>query len=198
MTRFFVPLLALSGAIHALESNSTSAIAAIPTDVDLAPPNLDDLEIEHVKLNKYIYLIRHGEKPDDEDDKYLSPRGEQRAACLAAKWKAAGFTNLYCPDFDPDTNKRGRACQTLRPLSKAIPLPLNSDFDRDDPDGVAAALLEAVQDGPVLLAWEHKVLTDIGEALGGASKTYPKKEFDLIWTFDPVARKFLRDTKQHC
>jgi len=36
-----------------------------------------------------VYLIRHGEKPDDDDATGLSPRGEQRAQCLRTVFGAA-------------------------------------------------------------------------------------------------------------
>ncbi|KAG9400827.1 hypothetical protein AC1031_010265 [Aphanomyces cochlioides] len=145
-----------------------------------------------------IYLIRHGEKPDDDDNKYLSPRGEQRAACLAKKWKNFGFKSLYCPDFDRDTNEHGRACQTLRPLPQATGIPLTSSYDVDDDSGVAKAIVKAVAKGAVLLAWEHKVLSDIVNDLNGASKDYPGDEFDLIWTYDADKGKFLADSYENC
>ncbi|KAF0687413.1 Aste57867_20849 [Aphanomyces stellatus] len=193
-TSALVLLLAATGISGDANASNTTAVD------DVVALALHDVAIESTRSDKrsLIYLIRHGEKPDDDNDSYLSPRGEERAACLAQKWATFGFTSLFCPDFDPDTNKRGRACQTIRPLSQATGIALNSDFDRDDDQGVAKAILKAAKNGPVLLAWEHKVLADIAKDLSGAKKKYPSEEFDLIWTYNPNKNKFLADSNENC
>ncbi|CAK4081094.1 unnamed protein product [Aphanomyces euteiches] len=136
--------------------------------------------LEAAAKHSLIYLIRHGENQ-------------------TTTWKNFGFTSLYYPNFDCDTNKHDRACQTLGPLSQATGIPLTSTYDVDDDDsGVAKAIVKAAANGPVLLAWEHKGLSDIADDLNGASKDYPGDEFDLIWTFDTDKSKFLVDSYENC
>ena len=63
-------------------------------------------------IDQTIILIRHGEKEGDD----LSPRGEQRANCLADHFANAGVTALYAYT---DKSSR-RSTETLTPLSAAI------------------------------------------------------------------------------
>lgn len=41
-----------------------------------------------------VYFIRHGEKPDDDDENGLSAQGEQRAQCLRTVFGAASAYNI--------------------------------------------------------------------------------------------------------
>jgi hypothetical protein len=41
-----------------------------------------------------VYLIRHGEKPDDDDEVGLSAQGLQRAQCLRTVFGAASGYNI--------------------------------------------------------------------------------------------------------
>lgn len=41
-----------------------------------------------------VYLIRHGEKPDDDDETGLSAEGEQRAQCLRSVFGASSGYNI--------------------------------------------------------------------------------------------------------
>ncbi|KAF0689769.1 Aste57867_18812 [Aphanomyces stellatus] len=183
-------------ALFALECIST--ISSIPTRAPTCRHAVSLSSATTTTTSFLIYLIRHGEKPDDDTDPNLSPRGEARAACLAQKWVHYGFTELLCPHFNPVSGKRGRACQTIRPLSTAMGLPLNSTIGRDDYVGAAAAALTAAKRGPVLVAWEHKALAGIAKALNGKKRKYPGRTFDLIWIYNPNDGTFLPDGHENC
>ncbi|KAI8620223.1 hypothetical protein BC830DRAFT_1164737 [Chytriomyces sp. MP71] len=155
-----------------------AASNALSAPTLIAPRN----KSQHPKYS--IYLIRHGEKPDD-DSAGLTLAGEARAQCIARKYSQTGFTSLFCMDYDADTGAHARACETLQPLADATGLPLNHKYQEQDDEGVSGALLKAAQSGPVMVAWEHKVLGQIAGDLTGQKWKYPGSEFDLVWIFDP-------------
>lgn len=41
-----------------------------------------------------VYFIRHGEKPDDDDETGLSAQGEERAQCLRTVFGASSSYNI--------------------------------------------------------------------------------------------------------
>ncbi|KAF0687414.1 Aste57867_20850 [Aphanomyces stellatus] len=101
-------------------------------------------------------FIRHGENTPG-----LDAPGQQRAACLAKLFPSYNLNNLFCPDYNKNTQAHERACLTLTPLSKKINVPLDHPFATDDAHGIAGAIKKAATKGNVLVAWEHKDLADI-------------------------------------
>ena len=63
-------------------------------------------------LTQTVILIRHGEKEGDD----LSPRGEQRASCLARHFADAGITHLFAYTDHPSK----RSVETVTPLAKQL------------------------------------------------------------------------------
>ncbi|KAL2814125.1 hypothetical protein BJX63DRAFT_431527 [Aspergillus granulosus] len=134
-----------------------------------------------------VYLIRHGEKPED-DGTGLSTQGEQRAQCLRQVFGASSGYNIgYIMAMTPKkSGKRIRPYQTVLPLAIDLGLEVDISCSRDDPECVRDVVEGYEGDGNILICWEHDALTDIIEELGADdAPEYPSDRFDLLWT-DPA------------
>jgi len=142
-------------------------------------------------LSQTVLLIRHGEKSDGDD---LSPRGYQRANCLGQRSRlgGVGLTHLFAY-----TDKASRrSVETLQPLADATGLSIDTRFGRDDVDGLAGALADLPRDAIALVCWEHKVLTDIANAIGVDNPPdYGKDDYDTMWT---VQEGSLTKSSENC
>lgn len=111
-----------------------------------------------------IYLIRHGEKPENgsagkgfgvdvdgsEDAHALVTRGWQRAGALAVLFAPAvgplraGVqtpTALYAPDYGgPVASQAHRPYQTIEGLSDLLGVPINTDFAENQEPALANAV----------------------------------------------------------
>jgi hypothetical protein len=151
-----------------------------------------------------IMLIRHGEKPPvlgtpagvREDGSHhhgsLVVRGWQRAGALAqffgAPWDPAIAcpTHLYSPPPQGNDGDHGRPNQTIVPLGAKLALEVDVRFVLDgERELVADALARA---GVILIAWEHKRIPRIANAILGdqttAPQSWPEERFDVVWVFD--------------
>ncbi|KAL6230871.1 hypothetical protein BDW75DRAFT_248375 [Aspergillus navahoensis] len=132
--------------------------------------------------NPTVYLIRHGEKPDD-GSTGLSTQGEDRAQCLRQV-------------FD---GKRNRPYLTVLPLAEDLGLDVDISCDRDDPKCVKDAVDNYDGDGNILICWEHDALTDIAEELGDDhAPEYPDDRYDLIWTNPSPYDEITAETSERC
>jgi hypothetical protein len=87
---------------------------------------------------------------------------------------------------------RSRPVDTVKPLSKALGIKIDSKVQRNDVKGAAKAAEAYKGPGNVLICWEHGELAKIANALGvtgyaagtgwTGSVKYPDDRFDLIWT----------------
>lgn len=142
-----------------------------------------------VMASPTVYLIRHGEKPDDGGNG-LSAQGVQRAQCLRSVFGKdskynIGYIMAQTPKksmFDnkrpivPDKcksltitatgGKRTRPYETVRPLADDLGLTVDTSCDRDDPKCVKKAVENYKGDGNILICWQHEALTDIVKKLG--------------------------------
>ncbi|KAF9311058.1 hypothetical protein BG003_007827 [Podila horticola] len=134
-----------------------------------------------------IYLIRHGEKPSGGGNG-LNPDGQERAQCLRNVFGASSKYNIgyiMAQKFKPD-GSRARPYLTVKPLADDLNLTVDTKCNRDDPSCVKKAVGKYTGSGNILICWEHKVLTDIAEALGDDTPpTFPDDVFGQIWT-DPA------------
>jgi len=139
-----------------------------------------------------VYLVRHGEKPDEGD--HLSPRGEERAAALAiALCLRPSFTDRGLPAAlygkkPADEAPSLRSVQTLVPLSKRLGLPVIDRFTIDKyPEMVREILSEKDLRGKVVvISWEHKRFPGMVREFGvtnGPDK-WPSDLYDRIWVID--------------
>src|ERR1700730_2853249 len=143
-------------------------------------------------MPKTVFIIRHGEKPQQADDVHLSPQGYQRAAALSALFDAkrngATFPTIDALFATACSKQSHRPVLTLRPLSGVLGIDINDKFG-DKHYGELAALLLAKgsHDGKrVLVCWHHGEIP----ALAGALKAtqvpakWPEDRFDLVWRLD--------------
>jgi hypothetical protein len=119
--------------------------------------------------NRVIVVIRHAEKPDEGDA--LSPAGEARANAYVDYFKH--FTvNSNAIQFDylfatKDSHESERPRLTIKPLSKALGLGINTDFKDDE----YASLADELRSGPysnknILVCWHHGKIPKLLAALG--------------------------------
>ena len=144
-----------------------------------------------------VYLIRHGEKIDD-DHTGLSPRGEQRADCVENVFSQDQLKVDAIITQDYKSNgKRIRPYDTVKPLAQRLGLDIDHHCDRDDADCAAKAIKKAVDKGAkrVLVCWEHHALSDIAKEFGVKGLDYPDR-FDLVWQINDG--KLVRSFSEEC
>jgi hypothetical protein len=152
-----------------------------------------------------IMLIRHAEKPNgelgelpngSENEESLTPTGWKRAIALVGLFSPAAGVGFKSPHlakpaslFASKPNAMSQSMrpeQTLAPLSKALPCPINLDWGLGDEDKLVSALIGATS--PTLVAWHHqKIPLVAGRILGTSQGIPPKwkhKRFDLVWILD--------------
>jgi hypothetical protein len=139
-----------------------------------------------------VLLIRHAEKlTDGRID--LAPAGFARAKDLPQLFLGANSGTQ--PKFPrPDalfathqSKHSNRPFETLEPLSQALNLPINTDFEDDDYAGLAKLLLSGKYAGKVVLvAWHHGKLPQLAAALGidPQPAPWPAAQFDRVWRID--------------
>ncbi|KAE8353080.1 hypothetical protein BDV28DRAFT_133841 [Aspergillus coremiiformis] len=153
-----------------------------------------------VTASPTVYLIRHGEKPNDGGNG-LSAQGLQRAQCLRSVFgKDSGYNIGYILAQTPKNNgKRNRPYKTIQPLAEDLGLTVDTSCDRDDPKCVKKAVMDYEGEGNILICWEHDALTDIVKKLGGDNApTYPNDRFDVIWTDPSPYSKVTAETSEQC
>ena len=156
-------------------------------------------------MDTSIVIIRHAEKPSkdglskgvnpsgDEDDDSLSVRGWQRSGALASLVMRGGLRAL--PDSLVAANPASaeaskRAVQTLTPLSDLLAQAIDQRFAVGDEVALSEALV--IRSGLTLVAWKHKAIHLIGNAIMGNTTSVPQDwpgdRFDLLWRFDLSGR----------
>jgi hypothetical protein len=129
--------------------------------------------------NSVIIIIRHAEKPADGDG--LAPAGEARASAyvdyfknFALDSKPIHFDYLFAAK-DSQESKRPRL--TIKPLSKALGLDINTDFK----DKEYASLADELRSGHysnknLLVCWHHGNIPELLASLGAdPQKLLPPK-----------------------
>jgi hypothetical protein len=138
-----------------------------------------------------IYIIRHGERPDEPSAKRaashhgvdfhgfanehsLLPRGWQRSGALAALFDPSqgplrsGLRvpgTLISPSYgDSAKTARHRTHQTIRGLSERLGIPIATDFAKGHEQRLAAALATSGP-GAVLICWDHEHIPALASAL---------------------------------
>ena len=161
-----------------------------------------------------VLLIRHAEKPGEvwpgpgltldgqPDDKSLVLRGWQRAGAWAALF---GSGNNGGGDYprpaaiyaaNPDTAAEGepsrRHYQTIRPTADRLRLAPIVKWARGEEAGLVDEIVRL--SGVVLIAWEHKRITEAlvpallaGQGLPGVPARWDPARFDVVLRFDRPA-----------
>jgi hypothetical protein len=160
-----------------------------------------------------IYIIRHGEKPQDlapkhpeahsgvdfrgrQNEHSLLPRGWQRSGALAALFDPEHGPQrglqvprmLISPSYGhANATADHRTHQTIRGLSDRIGVEITADFAKGQEERLASALLSSGP-GVVLICWEHGHIPVLASALPLVSgtvipKSWPDDRYDVIWAF---------------
>lgn len=130
-----------------------------------------------------IALIRHGEKPDSGDN--LSCAGLNRALALPAVLNKLlpvppDYTFVPLIGTDGKDTTSIRMLQTVTPYAVQHNLTINSDYEADNPVGLAKRLRRCR--GTALVVWEHVNLIKIAKELGIKEPlNWPDTDFDSIW-----------------
>ncbi|RDA88864.1 hypothetical protein CP532_5462 [Ophiocordyceps camponoti-leonardi (nom. inval.)] len=148
-----------------------------------------------------VYFIRHGEKPRDHDDPYLSPRGEKRAQCIRKVFGSASDYNIgHIMAQKPRRNgHRRRPMDTVAPLAADLGLEVDISCRKKDMECVRDVVENYNGKGNILICWEHKRIKKIAKELGGRHlDKYPRSAFDLIWV-DPYPYDEITEVRsEHC
>lgn len=146
-----------------------------------------------------LVFIRHAEKSADGDN--LTCQGFNRSMRLPALlYKRFGRpNNMYVPAVKPGSvTKHARMLQTISPFAIKYNLSINTEFDSDDHQGIAKALLK--ENGTVFIIWDHRGIPPILEDLGISSGIpgWPGNDFDSIWivTFSHKVPSLVKDKEE--
>jgi phosphohistidine phosphatase SixA len=133
---------------------------------------------------KAIYIIRHAEKPDSQDDPNLAPKGYERAKALAQI-----FPQRFCtPDFiwaTAPSRHSDRPLETVQPLSKVLLMKILDEYADADFATLAHDLLTQPQYSGknILICWHHAEIPALAKALGAsaAPDKWKSDVFDRVW-----------------
>jgi broad specificity phosphatase PhoE len=142
-----------------------------------------------------ILIIRHAEKPDDDDDIHLSPLGQKRAEALVTLFddsqNGGRFPRISFIFATEASHKSNRPVETVAPLANALQLKVHDGFEDDEFKALASRLLkkDKYEHAVVLICWHHGKIPDLAKSLGVKSKQLPAKKFpdesfDQIWVLD--------------
>lgn len=118
-------------------------------------------------LPKEIIFIRHGEKKSKNDDGNLSKTGEIHSKCWVDFFRnnrpsTIGLPNsLYAMKMGNKKDSSNRPYETILPLSKALNLPINNNFSREEYSSVIHDILNNNAGKNVLVCWEHKTIVNL-------------------------------------
>ena len=162
---------------------------------------------------RFIFVIRHGEKPNpadavdppfgvgaqgDPDVHGLTPRGWQRAGALAvlfAPFHGQPARPLVRPDHlvasaieAPDETRRHRPFLTLVPLGQLLDLEVETRFQTGQEARLVDAILAGDHEAP-LICWVHEHIPSLASHIpvsGGVRPptTWPDTRVDLVWCFE--------------
>lgn len=153
-----------------------------------------------VTAQTVVMIIRHGEKPDDDNNHNLDQQGYLRANALADVFAVAPLrAGLSHPDrlyASEGTTKSRRPVETLTPTAARLggggtAMPIVTKYAADDGDKAGKEVAKLT--GVTLMCWEHDNIPSIVKALGGTvtpkiPKAWPDDRFDEIWVFTKTAK----------
>ncbi len=147
-----------------------------------------------------VILLRHAEKPEDDNNIHLSAQGKLRAHALVAFFAdrlGVSTTNPPSALFAARPSRGApsvRTQETLKPLAAALNLPI---LKPDHADGFAVLAKHVLEDPKfdgktVIVCWTHNELGDFARALGAKPKPkeWSPSVYDRVWeiTFEKKIR----------
>jgi broad specificity phosphatase PhoE len=159
-----------------------------------------------------IYLIRHGEKPDDRvngvdadgniDVKSLTPRGWRRAGAWAVYFGKGGDPaspqRIYASNDekekvaknDKDGSRSKRPIETVAELADKLGKTVIDKYLKGGEQDLVNAIRDL--DGVALVCWQHEAIPEIAQRLAGPRPDIPAKwpdnRFDVVWRFTRTAK----------
>ena len=148
-----------------------------------------------------ILCLRHAEEPDGPELGFDGRRLDEDALAVAG-WRRAGAlaATRLCGLLEPPARGGGvrilvpsyggkpaahRSHQTIAPLAARLGVAITSPVERDDVDGLAAAV--RASRGLVVVCWQHRRLEQLARSLtGDASLDWPGGRYDLVWELRPA------------
>lgn len=141
-----------------------------------------------------IIILRHAEKPANDDEVHLSERGRERARALAP-WIS---TNAVFQRHGPPValfaaraisrNHSRRPAETLSPLSSQLHLPILTPFAAKEHAALAAEIMKnpAYDGRTVVICWVHDYLPELAQDFGAKARKWDNEIYDRVWliTFD--------------
>lgn len=116
-----------------------------------------------------ILIIRHAEKPDFGPE--LSPQGKLRAEAYVdyfTHFKVGSEPlRLEYLAAAADSKQSHRSRLTLKPLSKALHLPINLRYEDKEFHELASELRTKDHGKSILICWHRGLIPDLVQALGG-------------------------------
>jgi broad specificity phosphatase PhoE len=156
-----------------------------------------------------ILLIRHAEKPAEEDDvKGIDTAGRDDPHSLSVRgWQRAGaLARLFCPRSEAEFSGLvpdvvfaagvGESSLSLRPQQTVLPLVALLHETRPNLPFITSHLNHQIEsliadlsdrEGIVLISWEHKLIPEVVKQLPQAPDVparWPDNRYDLIWLLD--------------
>ncbi len=144
------------------------------------------------KAPAIVLILRHAEKPIDDKASDLAPQGYKRAMALPGLFfpqSGSSVPRFPRPDalFATAVSKHSnRPIETITPLSQALHLPINRDFEDAETGSIAKEVLSGRYAGKtVLICWHHGEIHNIAKAFGVADAPKWKEEvFDQVWQIE--------------
>lgn len=131
--------------------------------------------------NTNILLIRHAEKPTDQDDFGLNVAGQARAMAYTVYFQNYKIdTKVIKLDYlfaTAQSLRSNRPYLTLQPLAQLLNLPIDNHFENVDEDVVA--LTNLIKTDPkfnnsnILICWHHQKLLEMAASLGAFPDDLP-------------------------
>ena len=151
-----------------------------------------------------ILLIRHAEKPalvgkphgvDADGEPHVQSlivRGWQRAGALAPFFcdprlpQLQRPTAVYSPPSHGADGDHGRPYETIVAVAGLLNVEPQTRYTLDEETALVRSVLTS--EGVALIAWEHKRIPLIANAILGDTRTapqsWPDDRFDVVWIFD--------------
>lgn len=138
-----------------------------------------------------IYLLRHAEKPLDDENPHLSAKGKKRALALVDLLGGKGAPRFRRVNkiFAAVPNRAGgslRSIETMTPLSRTLEISIDRTYSKETTSALARTLLrdEAFDGAVVAIAWPRDEIPELAETLGIPDPpAWPKETFDRVWAF---------------
>jgi hypothetical protein len=152
-----------------------------------------------------LMLIRHAEKPDDEDGGVDQKGNADKHDLIVRGWQRAGaLVQFFANPPDPNSpikppatifaTEPATGSESKRPLHTVTPLKqwLDIAIDSTIAEGSEQDLVDKAiaSSGVVLIAWHHEKIPAIANLIlqnQSAPQNWPGDRFDVVWIFSRAA-----------